>query len=349
MDSDFVRVVEDGMDVVVGTGGITGIPAFSANRVGPGDPAYDGIVWCNEQRWECSLEQAVRWQEYLWENTYFITAMMFATVVDGKPGCMLLESTRQSTRMQACNAALLSSGQRMVYPYWYFFRGWWYAGLTLLNFQGIYDPEYEGRSLPGGIIGRYLSEYVWPGIDWLPQWVAQEVDAYSYKGLVMLLQAQYGLRMWVDFLLGGSYFALYALDMYVRFMSPGQATDGQATWFVLNAQGRVDDRRLVPLELWYTCSSWQQVGQRNVFGMGSLSIVAAVVVPESEGILRLAEIPTSLLQEMLAPRMYDQSLAEQLRNGGRIIRRGNRGRRQRMGPYDALASEHIDDPREGYQ
>ena len=103
-----------------------------------------------------------------------------------------------------------------------------------------------GIPLPGGTIGRFLSEHVWPGIDWLPRWRSQEVDAYSYKGLVMLLQAQYDLRFRVDLIIGGSYYALYGLDMYVRFLVPGQPTYDEATWFVLNTQEPVDSRRLVP-------------------------------------------------------------------------------------------------------
>ena len=227
--------------------------------------------------WGVSLAVASQYLAHVHENRYFATAIMCPMTMPSptgpEQGILVATSTAHSTRIQKQNLEQHAAGKGIEKPYWKDLEVHWYPGLAFLNFNGLHDPTYQGRTLPL-LFGEYLEQAC----------IRQDVAYYTapvFGGAVLSplrdLLRRLGLPVWAEITAGNSFHAYRGLDAYIRIFGAGIESPQEEAHYILNTQYDALQRFLLAPERWWTCDSWVSAGQKPVVAEWNLQLLAAVV------------------------------------------------------------------------
>ena len=103
----------------------------------------------------------------------------------------------------------------------------------------------------------------------------------KFRGAVLAplraLLCRLGVPVWAEITVGNSYLAYRGLDAYIRVFGAGIESATQEAHFLLNTERMPSERRLLAPELWWLCSSWVSLGQKDVVAEWNLELLASLV------------------------------------------------------------------------
>ena len=148
------------------------------------------------------------WLEYVSTNTMWCKSYMFS--IAGYT--FLAVSSPQSTRQGTDNVFRNLTNAAVLTPAWYHYQVYRYVGLSVLNFHGIIDSEYEGTLLADSLGDFVRRQYEAQGKAYVqgPILGGHDADSLRYHF------GELGIKCWVEITTGLSYVAYRGLDVYIK-------------------------------------------------------------------------------------------------------------------------------------
>ena len=207
-------------------------------------------------------EAAAFWYHVVSRDSFFSLAFQIPYAYNGQPGVLVACSTAESTRIQAKNQDDLQSVGCITEPSFLFYEVWFYAGLAVLNFSGLTDPQHNPVSI--GLLGDVLHKVCMEkGVrDWKKKYCMLD-GGQIIQPLRRILGEVMEIRNWIEYSCGYSWHAYCGLDLYVRVVSQNQTMTLEEAWYLLNTERPPMDRYPSDPTRWYLHRNLQSYGQRE--------------------------------------------------------------------------------------
>ena len=223
---------------------------------------------CRQERISPEHQGLVQWYlETLDTDTHFAGDIIYPGMVGTDPGCFVLSTTPESTRLYLENQDKQSRQERIVDNHWELFRVHWQPGVSLLNFHGMARAHDTGVSL-----GQWLNNEL---MTRLPAWkvvYALQHGSDAKDNLRRILHEVLGAPLWLEVTSGYSYRMYRAVDVYVRVHAPGMPMAVQEmAWQVCTSIDPMTRQFLTP-EQYKWGSVWVQRHDVSVLDAWSVQV-----------------------------------------------------------------------------